>query len=197
MTPAISLHQSLRFSMAPWIELSKNTRIRATGCLLFTGLCGQTHIEESALHLTEQCFSSTWTHTCWASIIFLICIYFWLCWAFVASRRHSLAVARGGYSLVCRLLTAMASLTEEHRLQAQQLWCTGLAAPRYVGSFALAGGFLNAGPAGKSSWASIIMSHSVLGLWWAEQTTPLLSWYIAWQGRHTVLIVTQIKLYIK
>ena len=62
----------------------------------------------------------------------------------------SLAVS-GGYPLVevCRLLTAVASAVAELRLQVhglqqwqlpgsgaqvQQLWCTGLAAPQYVGS---------------------------------------------------------------
>ena len=45
-------------------------------------------------------------------------------------------VVDGGYSL--NLITAVASLVAEHRLQAyglQQLWCIGLVALQHVGSF--------------------------------------------------------------
>ena len=43
---------------------------------------------------------------------------FWLCWISVAVQRLSLVSASTGYSLIAehRLLTVLASLTEEHRL---------------------------------------------------------------------------------
>ena len=45
-------------------------------------------------------------------------VYFWLCWVFIAALGFSLIAVSGDYSLavVCGLLTAGASLTEEHRL---------------------------------------------------------------------------------
>ena len=51
-------------------------------------------------------------------IYIIIFIYFWLHWVFVAACRLSLVEETGGYSLgaVLRLLTAVAYLTEEHRL---------------------------------------------------------------------------------
>ena len=60
-------------------------------------------------------------------VLFLIFIYFWLCWLFT------------GLSLVtvCSLLIAVALLVAKHRLwstRAQELWCTGLVAPWHVGS---------------------------------------------------------------
>ena len=85
-------------------------------------------------------------------------IYFWLCWVFVAAHRLSLVAASGGYSLLrCTgfslqwllLLWSMGSRrtgfsscsTQPQQLQlagsraqAQQLGCTGLVAPRHVGS---------------------------------------------------------------
>ena len=49
----------------------------------------------------------------------------------------SLVVGSGGYSLVVvqALLTAVPSLARSSRVPGlRQLWCTGLAAPRHVGS---------------------------------------------------------------
>ena len=72
--------------------------------------------------------------------------FFWLCWVFVAARGLSLVAASGGYSL---LWCAGFSLQWLLLLQstgsrctgfsscvrwAQQLWRTGLVAPRHVGS---------------------------------------------------------------
>ena len=75
-----------------------------------------------------------------------VCIYFWLCWAFIAVCRLSLVVGSGGYSLavVHGPLIAVASLVK-HGLKAcglQQLQLTGsvvvvrscLVAPRHVES---------------------------------------------------------------
>ena len=44
--------------------------------------------------------------------------YFWLCWVFVAAHRFSLVAVSKGSSLVAvrKLLTAVASLEEEHGL---------------------------------------------------------------------------------
>jgi len=58
-----------------------------------------------------------------------------LCWVFIAACRLSLVAESGSYSLgaVLRLLTAVAPLVVEHRLQGhelQKLWCIGLAARR-------------------------------------------------------------------
>ena len=89
---------------------------------------------------------------------FILFIYFWLHWVFVAAHRLSLVVGIGGYSsLWCvgfslRWLLLLQStgsrraglsscgtqarylwLTDS-KAQAQQLWRTGLAAPRHVGS---------------------------------------------------------------
>ena len=52
------------------------------------------------------------------SLNLVIC--FWLCWVFIAVRAFSLVVVSKGPSLVmvCGLLTAVASLIAEHRLQA-------------------------------------------------------------------------------
>ena len=85
-------------------------------------------------------------------------IYFWLHWVFVPACRLSLVVASGGYSsLWCagfslRWLLLLRSTGSRHagfsscgtwaqqlwlagsRAQAQQLWRTGLVAPRHVGS---------------------------------------------------------------
>ena len=70
---------------------------------------------------------------------FNLFIQFWLRWVFVAARRLSLAGGELGllFVVVCGLLIAVASLVAEHGLQgtwAQQLWHTGLVAPRHVGS---------------------------------------------------------------
>ena len=90
--------------------------------------------------------------------IFLILFYFWLCCVFVAALGLSLVAGSGGYSsLWCagfslRWLLLLRSTGSRRtgfsscgtwaqqlwlvgsRAQAQQLWCTGLAAPRHVGS---------------------------------------------------------------
>ena len=90
--------------------------------------------------------------------LFYLFIYFWLYWVFVAGRGLSLVVVSGGYSsLWCTgfslwwllLLRSTGSRRAGFsscgsraqqlwlagsRAQAQQLWCTGLVAPRHVGS---------------------------------------------------------------
>ena len=48
--------------------------------------------------------------------LFILFIYFWLRWVFVAVRRLSLVVASGVYSPLRGLLIAVASLVAEHRL---------------------------------------------------------------------------------
>ena len=84
--------------------------------------------------------------------------FFWLCWVFVAVHGLSLVVKSRGYSsLWCmgfslQWLLLLQSTGSRHagfsscgtwaqqlwhassRAQAQQLWCTGLVAPRHVGS---------------------------------------------------------------
>ena len=46
------------------------------------------------------------------------CIYFWLCWVFVAARRLSLVAASGGYSLLrCAGFSLRWLLVAEHKLQ--------------------------------------------------------------------------------
>ena len=78
--------------------------------------------------------------------LFMLFIYLWLCWVFVAAHGLSLVAASGGYSVaVHRLLIAVAFLlriTGSRRvgfsscgMQTQQLWRTGLVAPQHVGSF--------------------------------------------------------------
>ena len=109
-------------------------------------------------------------------------IYLWLGWVFVAAHGLSLiAVSRGYSSLRCTgfslwWLLLLQSKGSRHagfsscgtwaqqlwlagsRVQAQQLWCTGLVAPWHVGSswtrawtvsLALAGRFLTTAPPGK------------------------------------------------
>ena len=76
--------------------------------------------------------------------LFILFIYFWLCWVFVAAHGLSLVVVSSsslgcaGFSL--RWLLLLRS-TGSRRvgfsscgMQAQQLWRTGLVAPRHVGS---------------------------------------------------------------
>ena len=48
----------------------------------------------------------------------IVFIYFWLCWVIVAARELSLVAESRGYLLVavCKRLTVVASLVEEHRL---------------------------------------------------------------------------------
>ena len=90
-------------------------------------------------------------------IYLFIYIYFWLRWVFVAAHGLSLVVAGRGYSLLrcagfsLQWLLLLQSTGSRcvgfssgtraqqlwlagSRAQTQQLWCTGLVAPRYVGS---------------------------------------------------------------
>ena len=48
----------------------------------------------------------------------ILCVYFWLCWVFVAACGLSLMAASRDHSLVvmCGLLIVVASLVAEHRL---------------------------------------------------------------------------------
>ena len=65
-------------------------------------------------------------------------IYFWLCWILVSVRGLSLVAAsgatlhRGARASHCRGLSCCGAQAPD--AQAQQLWLTGLAAPRHVGS---------------------------------------------------------------
>ena len=73
-------------------------------------------------------------------------IYFWLRWVFVAARGHPLVVASGGYSslqcagfslrwlLLLRSTGSRCAGFSSCGTRAQQLWLTGLVAPRHVGS---------------------------------------------------------------
>ena len=55
----------------------------------------------------------------WSEYVFLKIVYLWLHWVSVSALGPPLAVAGGSYSLVAvhRLLTEVASLVVEHRLQ--------------------------------------------------------------------------------
>ena len=112
-------------------------------------------------------------------------IYFWLRWVFVAARGLSLVEANGGYSSLwctgfslrwllllrstgCRCVGFSSGTRAQQlwlvgsRVQAQQLWCTDLVAPRHVESSQtraqtrvpciLAGRFLTTAPLGKSAF---------------------------------------------
>ena len=54
--------------------------------------------------------------TLFFSFLFLILIYFWLCWVFIAVHGLSLVAMGGGYSLIAVhvLLIAVTSLVAEH-----------------------------------------------------------------------------------
>ena len=89
---------------------------------------------------------------------FILFIYFWLCWVFVAVHGLSLVAVSGGYSLLrcvgfsLQWLLLLQSMGSRHtgfsscgtraqqlwlagsRAQAQQLWHIGLVAPWHVGS---------------------------------------------------------------
>ena len=74
---------------------------------------------------------------CFFKFIYLF-IYFWLCWVFVSVRGLSPVAASGGHSSSrcaglspSRLSCCGAQAPDA---QAQQLWLTGLVAPRHVGS---------------------------------------------------------------
>ena len=59
--------------------------------------------------------------------------YFWLCWVFVSVRGLSPVVASGGHSSSrCAGFSRCGAQAPD--VQAQQLWLTGLVAPRHVGS---------------------------------------------------------------
>ena len=82
--------------------------------------------------------------------LFVLFIYFWLCWVFVAASGLSLVAASRGHSLLwwqashCSGLSrcgawALGTRAQElwltgSRAQAQQLWCTGSVALQHVGS---------------------------------------------------------------
>ena len=58
---------------------------------------------------------------------FKVFIHFWLCWVFIAALEFSLVPVSRDHPLVveCRLLTAVASLTAEHRLSGHGLSSCG------------------------------------------------------------------------
>ena len=78
--------------------------------------------------------------------LFILFIYFWLRWVFVAVCGLSLVAASGGYSSLrcmgfslCWLLLLWSTGSRHTGFsscgtRAQQLWCRGLVAPRHVGS---------------------------------------------------------------
>ena len=94
-------------------------------------------------------FTEHWQSRC-NIILFLKKInlfnYFWLHWVFVAARGLSLVAASGGYSslrcagflllwlLLLRSTGSRRAGFSSCSMQAQQLWCMGLVAPRHVGS---------------------------------------------------------------
>ena len=91
-------------------------------------------------------------------LIYLFYFYFWLCWGFVAGRGLSLVAASGGYSPLrctgfslrwlillwstgsrCTGFSSCGMWAQQlwlvgSRVQAQQVWCTGLVALQHVGS---------------------------------------------------------------
>ena len=113
-----------------------------------SGTCLQTGPGYDAWHIRDSFFK----------IFIYLFMYFWLLWFFAAACGLSLVAASRGYSsLWCacfslRWLLLLRSMGSRHmgfsscgswaqqlwlvcsRAQAQQLWCTGLAAPRHVGS---------------------------------------------------------------
>ena len=127
----------------------------------------------SLYHLLYICICLKFSIHTLKKIIYLfiyLFIYLWLCWGFVAARGLSLVAASGGYSsLWCagfslRWLLSLQGTGSRHAgfsscgTWAQQLWLTGLVAPRHVGSSrtraqtrdpALAGRFLTTAPPGK------------------------------------------------
>ena len=78
---------------------------------------------------------------------FIVFIYFWLCWVFIAACRLSLVVAGRGYSSLwfAGFLLWWLLMLQRWALGhvgfsscsawAQQLWLMGLVAPQHVGSF--------------------------------------------------------------
>ena len=112
--------------------------------------------------------------------VFILFLYFWLCWVFVAECGLSLVVKSGGSSLVevHGLLIVVASLVVEWRLQgtwSSEVGVHWLTCPVACGIFtklspALTGGFLTTGPWGMSSslfckWlipGQILWEHSAI-----------------------------------
>ena len=112
--------------------------------------------------------------------VFILFLYFWLCWVFVAEWGLSLVVTSGGSSLVAvhGLLIVVASLAMEWRLQgtwSSEVGVHWLTCPVACGIFtklspALTGGFFTTGPPGMSSslfckWlipGQILWEHSAI-----------------------------------
>ena len=96
-------------------------------------------------HFCSYCHEGYLTNLC-LIFYFILFIYFWLHWVFIAARGLSLVASNGGYSLLrcagfslqwllllqsmgCRLTGFSCCST-----QAQKLWYMGLVVPRHVGS---------------------------------------------------------------
>ena len=120
---------------------------------------GYTHTQgESLFHKRSVSYFYSYKSLFYFFNLFILFIQFWLCWVFVAGCGLSLVAASGGYSpLQCtgfslRWLLLLQSTGSRcvgfsscdtwaqqlwhvgSRAQAQQLWRTGLVAPRHVGS---------------------------------------------------------------
>ena len=90
-----------------------------------------------ACHIFFTCFPVNWHLDCFCSFFdlltlwqwtvslcfrsFYVFLYFWLCWVLAASRRLSLAAARGALSLAAAGLSAVASLVAARGLSARRL----------------------------------------------------------------------------
>ena len=97
------------------------------------------------IKVLKQCLPHSKCLTNCSSFINLF-IYFWQCCVFIAARGLSLVAVRGGYSswwcvgFSLQWLLLLQSTGSRHvgfstcGVWAQQLWCTGLVAPRHVGS---------------------------------------------------------------
>ena len=93
---------------------------------------------ERVIHRNIQWFLKMFVPDFYTGILFFFLIYLWLCWVFVSVRGFSL-VAQVGATLhrgarashYCSLSCCRAQAPDA---QAQQLWLTGLVAPRHVGS---------------------------------------------------------------
>ena len=83
------------------------------------------------------CFDLGWVF--WVFLkLFIYLFYFWLCWVFVSVRGLSLVAASGGHSssrcVGLSLSWPLLLRSTAPDAQAQQMWLTGLVAPRHVGS---------------------------------------------------------------
>ena len=136
MSPVGTVFRSLRL-ISPW-ELLKNTH-------------SQYFPRPSESIMPQNLFF-------FFNIFIYVFIYFWLRWVFIAACRLSLVAASRGYSLLwctgfslqwllllqstgssCVGFNSCDTRSQQlwlagSRAQAQQLWCTGLVAPRHVGS---------------------------------------------------------------